>query len=133
MTDFVEVKHKDQDHTVRVPVQSLPTWEARGFARLSGSQPAESAATESTDPVPEGSVDEIVEWVGDDRERAQRALDVEQASERPRKTAVAAFEAVLAASPETSDGDTSDNGTAAGSAETTPSETYDAARGGGSS
>lgn len=45
--------------------------------------------------VPEGSVDELVEWVGDDKDRAEKALEAENAKEHPRVTAIEAFEAVL--------------------------------------
>lgn len=40
------------------------------------------------EPVPEGTVSEIMRWVGEDVERAKRALEVEQAHEKPRKSLV---------------------------------------------
>jgi hypothetical protein len=37
-----------------------------------------------TEPVPDGTTAEILHWVGEDRQRAQAALDKEQADDRPR-------------------------------------------------
>lgn len=34
--------------------------------------------------VPDGTTAEVLQWVGDDKERAQKALDKEQAEESPR-------------------------------------------------
>jgi hypothetical protein len=39
---------------------------------------------DDAEPVPDGTTAEILRWVGDDPERAQRALDKEQADDRPR-------------------------------------------------
>lgn len=36
--------------------------------------------------VPDGPAEDVINWVGGDRARAERALAVEQASESPRKT-----------------------------------------------
>lgn len=41
--------------------------------------------------VPSGTVPEILTWVGNDTERAQRALDTERAHEKPRKGLVNAL------------------------------------------
>lgn len=38
--------------------------------------------------VPEGSIKVILAWVGDDKAKAQRALDAENAAEDPRTTLV---------------------------------------------
>lgn len=45
---------------------------------------AEPEPEASPGDVPEGTTAEILDWVGDDLDRAQRALDTEQANERPR-------------------------------------------------
>lgn len=47
--------------------------------------------------VPKGTVKELEEWVGDDKERAQRVLDAENADNEPRKSLVKAMEDLLAA------------------------------------
>jgi hypothetical protein len=49
----------------------------------SEAQPQQQAAPTSTEP-PDGTSAEVKAWVGDDKERAQAALDKEQANERPR-------------------------------------------------
>lgn len=49
--------------------------------------------------VPTGTVAAVLGWVGDDRERAVRALDAENAADKPRTTLVAALQA-LAADPD---------------------------------
>lgn len=42
--------------------------------------------------VPDGTVEAVLAWVGDDPERAQRALDYERAKPTPRTTLVAELE-----------------------------------------
>lgn len=49
---------------------------------------AEDTEEESGDEVPDGTVDEVKEWVGDDPEKAQKALDAENESDTPRSTLV---------------------------------------------
>lgn len=49
------------------------------------------AGTESDD-VPDGTVNEVLDWVGDDSERAQRALDVERTGQN-RSSLVSQLEA----------------------------------------
>lgn len=46
--------------------------------------------------VPEGTVKEVLAWVGDDKDKAQRALDAENATGDPRKSLVAELEERLA-------------------------------------
>ena len=41
-------------------------------------------STPPEEPVPDGTTAEILAWVGGDPDRAQRALDKEQTSDRPR-------------------------------------------------
>jgi hypothetical protein len=40
--------------------------------------------SDDSEPVPDGTTAEILKWVGDDKKRAQAALDKEQAEEKPR-------------------------------------------------
>jgi len=44
----------------------------------------DSDDSDDSEPVPDGTTAEILRWVGDDQQRAQRALDKEQADDRPR-------------------------------------------------
>jgi len=39
-------------------------------------------------PPVEGTIDDLIKWVGDDPERARQALDAEQAKDKPRSTVV---------------------------------------------
>lgn len=63
---------------------------------------AEAAETESSavpsgagvEAVPEGTANEVLDWVGDDPARAQQALAAEQARDKPRSTLIAKLEAV---------------------------------------
>lgn len=48
------------------------------------------------DEVPAGPTDLVLDWVGEDKARAQRALDVEKASASPRKGVTVALEKLLA-------------------------------------
>lgn len=45
--------------------------------------------------VPEGSVKKVLDWVGDDAVRAQKALDTENASDDTRTSLVSKLEAIL--------------------------------------
>lgn len=39
---------------------------------------------DDSEPVPDGTTAEILQWAGDDQDKAQRALDKEQADQKPR-------------------------------------------------
>lgn len=45
--------------------------------------------------VPDGTVPEVLNWVGDDKERAQKALDKENENAKPRKGLVSSLEELL--------------------------------------
>lgn len=45
--------------------------------------------------VPEGSVKKVLDWVGDDATRAQKALDAENSSDDKRTSLVSKLEAIL--------------------------------------
>lgn len=53
--------------------------------------------TGDTDPVPQGAIAVVMDWVGDDPDRAQRALEAEEAGERPRSTLVDQLKQLLSA------------------------------------
>ncbi len=61
-------------------------------------QAPEAAEPTSIDPdaVPEGTIKEVLAWVGDDSDRATRALDAERTSNDPRKGLVRQLEEKLA-------------------------------------
>lgn len=57
---------------------------------------AEQAPAEpEVEEVPKGTVKELEDWVGEDKERAQAVLDSENANDEPRKSLVRAMEAIL--------------------------------------
>ena len=59
-----------------------------------GEPTAQQAAppTANENGVPQGTVGEVLEWVGDDKERARAALDAEHATGEPRKSLVRRLE-----------------------------------------
>jgi hypothetical protein len=61
--------------------------------------PVPAPAVPDSDEVPTGSMAVVLGWVGESRERAARALEVEQAAEKPRKTLLTTLEA-LATEPD---------------------------------
>lgn len=72
---------------------------ARGALRLVNADGTE-IEPESEKPaddgaLPSGSIAVVLGWVGDDHDRAMKALEAEQAADRPRKSLVAALEAML--------------------------------------
>ena len=56
---------------------------------------APQAAPPEEGGVPDGTIAEVMEWVGDDPVRAQQALDVENAAETPRSTLISQLEAII--------------------------------------
>lgn len=53
------------------------------------------ASAGSVSGVPEGTKDEVMDWVGDDADKAQQALDAENSAEKPRVTLVEELERVI--------------------------------------
>lgn len=45
--------------------------------------------------VPEGNVEGVMTWVGDDKDRAKAALESEEEAEKPRKTLVAKLKELI--------------------------------------
>lgn len=71
---------------------------ARGQLKLvneDGSDVGAVPAVVDSDEVPAGSIATVVGWVGEDRDRAERALSAEQSAEKPRVTLVAALTTLL--------------------------------------
>lgn len=60
-------------------------------------------AEETSNEVPVGTSAEIQDWVGDDKDRAQRALDAENQNTEPRKGLSKYLESVLADDGETNE------------------------------
>lgn len=81
---------KDFRHGSDEPAESRP----RTDDELAAESAADREAYES-EPVPEGTTAEIMDWVGDDADRAQRALDAENENDKPRKTLVSQLENMI--------------------------------------
>ena len=72
-------------------------WELEQARALRGeADPSETPSAASDDGVPDGTVDEVLAWVGDDPDKAARALDAEK-SGKDRSTLVEALEGLTAA------------------------------------
>lgn len=52
-------------------------------------------AQNNPDKVPTGTVPEILSWVGDDKEKAKKALDTENEESKPRKGLITALTSVI--------------------------------------
>lgn len=63
--------------------------------RASRKQAKVEQAPADPNEVPQGTVNELLEWVGDDKDRAQLALDAENEKASPRSTAIDAFESII--------------------------------------
>lgn len=64
------------------------------YASKSGHTATPEAAGPALEPVPSGTAAEILEWVGDDSERAERALEIEK-DKHKRKTLIRELEKVV--------------------------------------
>lgn len=63
---------------------------------LDGPEDVETPDTgDDSNVVPEGTVKEVLEWVGEDKDRAQAALDAENATDEPRKSLIKELGEVL--------------------------------------
>lgn len=45
--------------------------------------------------VPDGNIKDLLEWVGEDKDKAQLLFDDENSSDKPRKTLTSALEAII--------------------------------------
>lgn len=57
--------------------------------------PAETTPAPAETTVPVGTVGELLEWVGDDKDRARRALAQENSEDKPRKSLAAQLQEVI--------------------------------------
>jgi len=74
-------------------VVEVPTAEETETA----SAPEPEVKANDGEEVPSGTIKEVLTWVGEDKERAQAALDAEKASDSERKTLVTSLEEILGA------------------------------------
>jgi len=92
-----------------VAVPALQPWASRAYFEAVGWVPGPPAAPVDVTRDPEvhaaalvGSVDDVLEWVGDDRERAESALTAELTRPKPRKSLVGQLEQVGQPEPDSS-------------------------------
>lgn len=82
----------------------------RDDVRKSEPEPTtQPVVTGNPDDVPDGTVPEIMTWVGEDSERAQKALDKEQEDEKPRKGLVAQLEGLTNTEEDSADTESADD------------------------
>lgn len=103
--------HEDMASHIRL-WRNIPAWQLVGersaeiamlpsgaVVRESGTTPEEVATGPAVDVdgdgVPDGTAAQILEWVGDDPGRAERALAAESARDRPRTVLTAALEKLV--------------------------------------
>jgi hypothetical protein len=66
------------------PAQAEEAQEAQADEQSTPDDEEDDESSAPAEPVPDGTTAEILRWVGDDKKRAQAALDKEQADDRPR-------------------------------------------------
>lgn len=84
------------DHDPYAPVteEANPTVEVPSFAPAGEPEDLKIPSTEEASNVPEGSVKEVLGWVGEDSEKAKQALEAEEAGEG-RKTLVSKLNEII--------------------------------------
>lgn len=74
------------------------TKEDTGDKKMGNPYKAKTRRANPTPPqnlVPVGTVGELLKWVGDDKDRAQRVLDQENGEEKPRKSLTSQLEEII--------------------------------------
>ena len=89
--DMLDASQKDAQSKKAAPKDEQKPVEQKPVEQPQAEQEQEAVELE----VPGGSVDEITEWVGDDKDRAKAALAAENVKSSPRKTLVAALNEVI--------------------------------------
>lgn len=93
----VQTNFRAEDMSVR-PASLDPDPEVKPSPEPEPVEPPEPGPEPESEPtveVPTGTVDEIMAWVGDDKELAQAAKDKELDSGHPRSTLISKLDAVL--------------------------------------
>jgi len=87
-----KVAEADHEHTEAVQAEAeQPEVGPRDPGDHAGQDNPDSS--DDSSDVPQGSVDEVLAWVGDDRDRASRALEAERSGQQ-RTTLIAKLEAI---------------------------------------
>jgi hypothetical protein len=95
--EFVWMSHESDEVTrpALIPWGARDYWLAIGWSPSAPDEPVDVTRdqnlTDTAAHVPDGSRDDVLQWVGGDRGRAEQALQAEQAREKPRTTLVDAL------------------------------------------
>lgn len=93
-----KVREASEAHREQVQAEAKARAEAAAAGEPEPGSPGRPEDAESEDApsngseVPDGTVDDVLAWVGDDKARAQAALDAEQQRPTPRTSLVAELE-----------------------------------------
>lgn len=98
--EFVWMTHESDAVTnpALIPWGARAYWQGIGWSPSAPAEPvnptrdpALSAATPGPAEPPDGTKDDVLAWVGDDRQRAEQALEAEHRRDKPRTTLVDAL------------------------------------------
>lgn len=92
VADEVREQQIELKETVAAEAEALAS-DGAVSAREPGDHAGDVETADDTDPVPTGSIDDVLAWVGDDHDRAQRALEAERAGQQ-RTTLIGKLEAL---------------------------------------
>lgn len=84
----MKVAHADDSQPEQQPEQQSEPQAAPQPDEQAEGEDEEGADEEPSEPVPKGTTNEILRWVAGDKQRAQAALDVERANDRPRSSLI---------------------------------------------
>jgi hypothetical protein len=93
--EFVTIHHPDVAEPADVPETAVDHWLGAGWRLGPKPEPQYDQGgwlMPATEQVPAGTVDAVLEWVGDDPERSALALLAERLREQPRTTLVTRLE-----------------------------------------
>lgn len=83
------------EHDLPLPSGIQARVDAKQLHIVDPPEKSEPEAPADPEAVPTGKIPAIMAWVGDDKERAQKALDAENATDKPRSTLVAELTELL--------------------------------------
>lgn len=124
-------RHNETGQETNIATDALPGWQKLGWEPIGESHSleelqtaaveaeiartaAQSEAEAVAEDVEDHTIKEVLDEVGDDPVKAQAALDAENATEKPRKTLVAALTKVAETAPDPDAGAAGDGDTEAG-------------------
>lgn len=89
------------DHRSIKNMERAPAPESAPTEQVSKPEPQESAPSVEVpapvaveDDVPNGTANDVISWVGDDKDKASRALEAERAKDKPRSVLITTLERI---------------------------------------